>query len=40
MLERFGFDPERFETLRDRVASGELSPASNVARGRVEPPRR
>jgi UTP--glucose-1-phosphate uridylyltransferase len=38
VLERFGFDPDRFETLRVRVASGELSPASNVASGRVEPP--
>jgi UTP--glucose-1-phosphate uridylyltransferase len=39
VLERFGFDAERFETLRARVASGELSPASNVACGVVEPPR-
>lgn len=38
VLERFGFDPETFETLRARVASGELSPASNVPPGRVEPP--
>lgn len=38
-LERFGFDPETFERLRARVASGELSPASNVPRGTVEPPR-
>ena len=38
VLERFGFDPESFETLRGRVASGELSAASNVAVGRVEPP--
>ena len=38
VLERFGFDADRFETLRVRVASGELSPASNVASGRVEPP--
>jgi UTP--glucose-1-phosphate uridylyltransferase len=38
VLERFGFDPDQFETLRARVASGELSPASNVVRGRVEPP--
>ena len=40
VLERFGFDADRFETLRVRVASGELSPASNVVRGRVEPPAR
>jgi UTP--glucose-1-phosphate uridylyltransferase len=39
VLERFGFDAERFETLRGRVASGELSPASNVAHGAIEPPR-
>jgi UTP--glucose-1-phosphate uridylyltransferase len=38
VLERFGFDPDQFETLRARVASGELSPASNVVQGRVEPP--
>jgi UTP--glucose-1-phosphate uridylyltransferase len=38
VLERFGFDPQVFESLRARVASGELSPASNVVRGRVEPP--
>ena len=38
VLERFGFDPARFEKLRARVASGELSPASNVVPGRVEPP--
>jgi UTP--glucose-1-phosphate uridylyltransferase len=39
VLERFGLDAELFETLRARVASGELSAASNVARGIVEPPR-
>ena len=38
MLERFGFDPPSFERLRERVAAGELSPASNVVRGQVEPP--
>lgn len=37
-LERFGFDPALFETLRGRVASGDLSPASNVIQGKVEPP--
>jgi UTP--glucose-1-phosphate uridylyltransferase len=39
VLERFGFDPGTFERLRAQVASGELSAASNVARGTVEPPR-
>ena len=39
VLERFAFDPEAFEALRARVASGELTSASNVARGVVEPPR-
>ncbi len=38
-LERFGFDAALFEELRARVASGELSPASNVVDGAVEPPR-
>jgi UTP--glucose-1-phosphate uridylyltransferase len=38
VLERYGFDPVRFETLRVKVASGELTLASNVVRGRVEPP--
>ncbi|HEU4429960.1 MAG TPA: UTP--glucose-1-phosphate uridylyltransferase, partial [Myxococcota bacterium] len=38
-LERFGFDPVQFEDLRARVASGELSPASNVVKGALEPPR-
>jgi len=37
-LERFGFDPPLFEELRGRVASGELSPASNIVDGAVEPP--
>jgi UTP--glucose-1-phosphate uridylyltransferase len=37
VLERYGFDELRFEDLRARVASGELSPASNVVAGRVEP---
>lgn len=37
-LERFGFDPDAFETLRGRVAAGELSPESNVVQGTVEPP--
>jgi UTP--glucose-1-phosphate uridylyltransferase len=38
ILERFGFDEALFETLRARVASGELSPDSNVVRGSIEPP--
>jgi UTP--glucose-1-phosphate uridylyltransferase len=38
LLDRFGFDEERFERLRARVADGSLSPASNVVEGRVEPP--
>ena len=39
LLDRYGFDPAMFETLRGRVVSGELSQASNVVRGSVEPPR-
>jgi UTP--glucose-1-phosphate uridylyltransferase len=38
LLGRYGFDPVMFEELRARVGSGELSQASNVARGVVEPP--
>jgi UTP--glucose-1-phosphate uridylyltransferase len=38
-LDRFGFDPVQFESLRARVASGGLSPASNVVQGTLEPPR-
>ncbi len=38
LLERYGFDPEVFEALRARVASGELSPSSNVVSGTVTPP--
>ena len=38
VLERFGFEPALFEALRQRVATGELSPESNVVRGVVEPP--
>jgi len=37
-LERYGFDTGRFDSLRARVAAGELSAASNVVRGEVEPP--
>jgi len=38
-LERFGFEPTLFESLRRRVATGDLSPESNVVRGAIEPPR-
>ena len=39
VLERFGFDEPLFESLRAQVAAGELSPASNVVQGSIEPPR-
>lgn len=39
LLDRFGFDAELFEALRQRVASGELSLESNLVRGTLEPPR-
>lgn len=39
ILERFGFDAERFELLRARVAARELTAAANVVEGVVEPPR-
>ena len=38
ILELYGFDAERFERLRERVADGSLSAAGNVVEGRVEPP--
>jgi UTP--glucose-1-phosphate uridylyltransferase len=38
VLERFGFDGAEFERLRAKVADGSLSGATNVVRGRVEPP--
>lgn len=38
VLERFGFDAARFDELRRRVASGELSSRGNVVPGVVEPP--
>lgn len=38
VLKRYGFDAERFALLAARVASGELSLASNVVNGTVEPP--
>jgi UTP--glucose-1-phosphate uridylyltransferase len=37
VLEAYGFDPVRFEELRGRVASGELSAAANVVSGTLEP---
>ncbi len=37
VLERFGFDEERFGELRRRVAVGELTAAANVIDGVVEP---
>jgi UTP--glucose-1-phosphate uridylyltransferase len=37
-LDRFGFDEPLFEALRARVASGELSPESNLVRGAIDPP--
>ena len=39
LLERFGFEAERFDALRGRVASGELSEEANVVQGEIEPPR-
>lgn len=39
VLDRFGFDEALFESLRARVAAGELAPESNVVRGAIEPPR-
>lgn len=38
LLARFGFDRVRFDDLRARVADGDLSAASNVVDGVVEPP--
>jgi UTP--glucose-1-phosphate uridylyltransferase len=38
ILDRYGFDPARFELLRARVASGELTAESNVVAGSVDPP--
>ena len=37
-LDRFGFDPALFESLRARVATGDLSPESNVVQDTIEPP--
>jgi UTP--glucose-1-phosphate uridylyltransferase len=38
VLDRFEFDAELFESLRQRVVNRELTPASNVVSGRVEAP--
>lgn len=38
VLARFGFDEPRFAALAQRVARGDLSPASNAVTGVVEPP--
>jgi len=38
LLDRYGFDANLFESLRAKVASGELSPESNVIRGDIGPP--
>jgi UTP--glucose-1-phosphate uridylyltransferase len=37
-LDAYGFDPGVFAALREQVASGALSPASNVITGVIEPP--
>jgi len=39
VLERFGFDEELFDSLRSRVASGDLSQESNLVQGSIEAPR-
>ena len=39
VLDRYGFDEREFAELRSRVCDGSVSPASNVVRGRIEPPR-
>ena len=38
VLERFGFDEALFESLREKVATGDLSPDSNLVRGSIEAP--
>jgi UTP--glucose-1-phosphate uridylyltransferase len=38
VLDEFGFDEQLFDLLRARVATGELSPESNLIRGAIEPP--
>jgi len=37
-LHRFEFDVALFETLRRRVATGDLTPETNIVRGSIEPP--
>ena len=37
-LTKYGFDPELFARLQEGVASGAISPKSNMLRGRIEPP--
>lgn len=37
-LSKYGFDRELFESRRARVASGELSPESNIVQGTLEAP--
>lgn len=37
VLEQFGFEEERFEALRARVADGRLGPGTNAVDGDVEP---
>jgi len=39
-LERFGFEPVLFETLRGRIATGDLSLESNVVQGVIQSPRK
>ena len=37
ILERYGFDHEVFERLRQRVAVGDLTTETNIVQGSVEP---
>lgn len=39
LLQRYGFDRELFESLRQRLVGGELGADANRIRGLVEPPR-
>lgn len=38
ILDEYGFDEERFLSLQQRVAAGDLSPDGNVIRGSIKPP--
>lgn len=38
LLERFGFDADRFDELRGELAAGLVGPAANAVAGVVEPP--